>query len=99
MPATKPTPQLESVPEQPTLMDELFARYEVPSVKVSISGTIELPLEMIDSFTQGLEPGYTVAFTCRGHVLDVSAPYRVDKNDWLGRLVLKAETLEGIEAI
>lgn len=91
-------PHLESVAQQ-TLMDELFARYEVPSVKVTVSGTIELPLEMLETLAHGLEPGNTVAFTCRGHVLDVSAPYRVNKNDWLGRLVLKAETLEGIEVI
>ena len=85
--------------EQLTLSEELFDRYAVESVKVSIGGTIEIPLEMLEHMTAGLEPGDTVAFTCRGHVADVSTPYRVKDHGHDGRLVLKAELLHGVEVL
>ena len=85
--------------EQLTLSEELFDRYAVEAVKVTVSGTIEIPLEMLETMTAGLEPGDTVAFTCRGHVADVSTPYRVKDHSHDGRLVLKAELLHGVEVL
>lgn len=85
--------------EQLSLSEELFDRYAVVSVKVSIGGTIEIPLEMLEQMTAGLEPGDTVAFTCRGHVADVSTPYRVKDHGHDGRLVLKAEILHGVQVL
>ena len=84
---------------QLSLSAELFERYAVEAVKVTVSGTIEIPLEMLETMTSGLEPGDTVAFTCRGHVADVSTPYRVKDHSHDGRLVLKAELLHGVEVL
>ena len=94
-------PEVESMEttEQLTLSEELFDRYAVEAVKVTVSGTIEIPLEMLEQMTSGLEPGDTVAFTCRGHVADVSTPYRVKDHGHDGRLVLKAELLHGVEVV
>ena len=94
-------PEVETMEttEQLTLSEELFDRYAVVSVKVSIGGTIEIPLEMLEQMTAGLGPGDTVAFTCRGHVADVSTPYRVKDHGHDGRLVLKAEVLHGVQVL
>ena len=84
---------------QLSLSAELFDRYAVEAVKVTVAGTIEIPLEMLETMTSGLEPGDMVAFTCRGHVADVSTPYRVKDHAHDGRLVLKAELLHGVEVL
>lgn len=85
--------------EQLLLSEELFERYSVPVVRVSLSGTIEVPLEGIRDMTDGLEPGDAVAIVARGHVLDVSAPYSPKTGDHTGRLVLRAEIIAGIERV
>ena len=95
----KPGVETMESTEQLTLSEELFDRYAVEAVKVSVSGTIEIPLEMLEQMTAGLEPGDTVAFTCRGHVADVSTPYRVKDHSHDGRLVLRAEVLHGVEVL
>ena len=88
------------VAEQLLLSEEIFERYEVPSVKVTVSGTIEVPLEVLQEMSEdGFEPGDAVAITVRGHVLDVSAPYDPAKNDHKGRLVLKAEVLSAVQRL
>jgi hypothetical protein len=84
---------------QLSLSAELFDRYAVEAVKVSIGGTIEIPLEALEQMTAGLEPGDAVAFSCRGHVADVSTPYRVKDRSHDGRLVLKVEVLHGVEVL
>lgn len=86
------------VAEQLLLSEEIFERYEVPSVKVTVSGTIEIPLEVLEQMNEeGFEPGDTVAATVRGHVLDVSTPYDPAKNDHRGRLVIRAEVLSAVQ--
>jgi hypothetical protein len=94
----QPTVEVEmSVTEQLLLSEEIFERYAVPSVKVTLSGTIDIPLDVLQEMAGGgFEPGDAVAVAFRGHVLDVSAPYDPAKDDHKGRLVVKAEVLSGM---
>lgn len=86
--------------EQLSLSAELFDRYLVESVRLSVSGTVEIPAEALGLIAaDGLEPGQSVAFTCRGHVKDVSAPYKVKDGTHSGRLVLAVEMVEEVREI
>lgn len=98
---TKPKAESETVSDiaQLSLSEELFDRYAVETVKISLSGAMEVPLDMLVELTAGLEPGDTVAFTCRGHVVDVSTPYRLKDHGHEGRLVLRAEVLHGVQVL
>ena len=84
---------------QLSLSEDLFDRYAVETVKISLSGAMEVPLDILAELTEGLEPGDTVAFTCRGHVADVSTPYRLKDHGHEGRLVLRAEVLHGVQVL
>jgi len=85
------------VTAQLSLSEEIFERYEVPSVRVMVSGTVEVPLEVLRSISTGFEPGDAVAFAAYGHVLDVSVPYDPTKGGHKGRLVLRAEAISDIK--
>jgi hypothetical protein len=83
---------------QPTLDDLLFDRYHVETVKVTVSGAFEIPLEALRQFDAGLEPGADIVCSFKGHVADVSSPWTV-KDGHRGRLALKAEVLNGLHVM
>ncbi len=98
----KPTLESETDMEtmQLSLSDELFDRYEVEEVRLSVSGRADIPAEALKLIVpEGLEPGQSVAFTCRGHVRDVSAPYSAKDATHSGRLVLVMEVVEEVREL
>lgn len=80
--------------QQPTLSDELFARYQVPSVRLSLGGSVEIAAEV--HLLPGLEPGQTVTCRVEAYVADVSAPY-TDGKGHRGRVVLRVVGIDGVE--
>ena len=86
--------------EQLSLSAELFERYEVETVAVSVSGGCDVPAEMLGLIAaEGLEPGQDVIIVCRGHVRDVSTPYKVKDHKHSGRLVLGVEIVESVREV
>lgn len=102
--STHSQPKVEvemSVSEQQLLLsEELFARYEVESVTISVSGGCKIAADMMGMIAaDGLEPGQDVIIVCRGHVKDVSAPYQVRDRKYSGRLVLAVEVVESVREV
>jgi hypothetical protein len=98
---TEPKPEVEvETAEQLSLSEELFERYEVETVTVSVSGGCDVQADMLGMFAaEGLEPGMDVVITCRGHVKDVSTPYKVKDRKCSGRLVLGVEVVESVREV
>jgi hypothetical protein len=82
--------------EQLSLSGELFARYEVPTVRVTIGGAVEVPVEL--PVLPGLGPGDMATCLVRVYVADVSAPYAEGKGH-RGRVVLRVVGVDGVEVM
>lgn len=88
------------VETQLCLSEELFERYEVEGVRFSVSGGCELAADTVGLVAgEGLEPGMDVVIVCRGHVRDVSAPYRLKDKRHSGRVVLAVEIVERVTEV
>lgn len=98
IPMSEPNANVE-LASQPTLDDLLFERYQVDTVKVTVSGTIEMPIASLRELGADLEPGDRVVFSCIGHVADMSSPYNLKDNNHRRRVVLRAEVLNGVHDV
>lgn len=92
--------EIVEVAEQLSLSEDLFERYEVETVAISVSGIYEVQADMLGMIAaEGLEPGQDVVIVCRGHVKDVSTPYKVKHRKCSGRLVLGVEIVESVREV
>ncbi len=88
-------------------LSDLFRRYHVPTVKVSLGGGVEIRRDALEQMTEGqvLEPGQIVRITLDAYVADKSTPWTKKSDpdtkeayfEHTGRLPLKVLDLGQIE--
>ena len=88
---------IDATPAQLPLDGWLWDRYEVPSVKVSIRGGVELTVDEYGAIASDLEPGESFVATVAGRVVDVSSPY--GPKGHTGRVILAVSSVNAVQVV